>query len=113
MSDALINAEALRQQLHDPRWRPVDCRFDLAAPAYGAAAFARGHLPGAVYAHLDDDLSGPVTATSGRHPLPGPAALAQRLAAWGIRSEEHTPELHTLIRSSYADFSLTKTNQQN
>lgn len=87
MSDALISAEALSRHLHDPQWRLVDCRFSLAEPAQGAAAYARGHLPGAVYAHLDDDLSGPVTAASGRHPLPDPAAFAQRLAAWGIAAD--------------------------
>jgi thiosulfate/3-mercaptopyruvate sulfurtransferase len=87
MHDTLIDAETVFRHLRDPHWRPVDCRFDLGDPALGAAAFARGHLPGAVYAHLDDDLSGPVTATSGRHPLPDPAAFAQRLAAWGIADE--------------------------
>lgn len=87
MSDALISAEALSRHLHDPQWRSVDCRFSLADPEQGAAAYARGHLPSAVYAHLDDDLSGPVTAHSGRHPLPDPAAFAQCLAAWGIAAD--------------------------
>jgi len=65
----------------------VDCRFDLMDPAAGRAAWAAGHLPGAHYAHLDDDLAGPVGDSGGRHPLPAPAALAERLAEWGIREE--------------------------
>lgn len=87
MSDALISAEVLSHHLHDPQWRLVDCRFNLADPAQGAAAYERGHLPGAVYAHLDQDLSGPVTASSGRHPLPPPAVFAERLCTWGIAAD--------------------------
>lgn len=62
----------------------VDCRFDLANPAAGQAAFLAGHLPGARYAHLDDDLAGPRTATSGRHPLPAPDAFVATCRRLGI-----------------------------
>jgi thiosulfate/3-mercaptopyruvate sulfurtransferase len=62
----------------------LDCRFDLAQPAAGEASFASGHLPGALYAHLDRDLAGPKDGRNGRHPLPERAALAQRVGAWGI-----------------------------
>lgn len=62
----------------------VDCRFDLAQPQAGHAAYRAGHIPGAVYAHLDEDLSAPKTAQSGRHPLPDPAQFAAKLGAWGI-----------------------------
>lgn len=61
----------------------VDCRFDLADPAWGRRTWAEAHLPGAVYAHLDEDLSGPVTPHTGRHPLPDPAVFAATLARWG------------------------------
>ncbi|HET6632481.1 MAG TPA: sulfurtransferase [Rhodanobacteraceae bacterium] len=62
----------------------VDCRFSLADTEAGARAFAEGHVPGAVYAHLDRDLSGPGEGL-GRHPLPQPAAFAATLARWGWR----------------------------
>ncbi|HEX7416694.1 MAG TPA: sulfurtransferase [Steroidobacteraceae bacterium] len=65
----------------------IDCRFELGRPAAGAAAFAEAHLPGALYADLERDLSGPVTPTSGRHPLPEPRKLARRLGAWGIAAD--------------------------
>jgi thiosulfate/3-mercaptopyruvate sulfurtransferase len=65
----------------------LDTRFDLAAPARGPAAFGEGHVPGARYAHLDEDLSGPVTPTSGRHPLPPPDTLAARFASWGVNAD--------------------------
>ena len=64
--------------------RIVDCRFDLANPSAGESAYAAGHIPGAVYAHLDRDLSSPRTPRTGRHPLPDVQALAAKLGAWGI-----------------------------
>jgi len=62
----------------------VDCRFSLAAPERGEAEYLEGHIPGAVYAHLDRDLSGPMTGTNGRHPLPSLEHMAERFSAWGI-----------------------------
>ncbi len=80
----LVDTATLAAHLADPDWRVVDCRFDLGNPEAGALAYARGHIPGAVYAHLDRDLSGPRTPWSGRHPLPEVAALAATLGAFGI-----------------------------
>jgi thiosulfate/3-mercaptopyruvate sulfurtransferase len=62
----------------------LDCSFDLVDPTAGERAFAAGHLPGALYVHLDRDLSGPKTGRNGRHPLPERQALAGRAAAWGV-----------------------------
>jgi thiosulfate/3-mercaptopyruvate sulfurtransferase len=62
----------------------VDCRHDLSRPDWGREQFAAAHIPGAVFAHLDHDLSGPVTAHSGRHPLPDPSRLADFLGAAGV-----------------------------
>lgn len=62
----------------------VDCRFSLADPAAGRREYEQGHLPGAVYAHLDEHLSSPITAESGRHPMPDPMQFADQLAAWGV-----------------------------
>jgi thiosulfate/3-mercaptopyruvate sulfurtransferase len=83
----LIEAEALAARLEDPRLRIFDCRFDLARPAYGRDSYADVHLPGAAYADLNHDLSGPVTPASGRHPLPSPAVFAARLRAWGVSAD--------------------------
>ena len=74
---ALVSVDSLahRSQLL------VDCRFDLADPDGGRLAFEQGHIPGAVFAVLADDLSGP-PGRAGRHPLPSPAtfeAAAERL----------------------------------
>jgi len=83
----LIEAEVLASLLDDTRLRVFDCRFDLARPAYGRAAYDEEHLPGAVFADLNTDLSAPATATSGRHPLPAPEVFAARLRAWGVNAD--------------------------
>lgn len=84
MFRTLIDAVTLNAHLALPNWRVIDCRFDLQQPEKGGAAWREEHVPGAVYAHLERDLTGPVTATSGRHPLPDPDRLAKRLGEWGI-----------------------------
>lgn len=66
----------------------LDCGFDLTDPGAGERAYAAGHLPGALYAHLDRDLSGDKfagPAQGGRHPLPTREALAATAGRWGIR----------------------------
>jgi thiosulfate/3-mercaptopyruvate sulfurtransferase len=80
----LIEPAELARHLGDPRWVIVDCRFDLANPNAGREQFRSGHIRGARYAHLNEDLSGPITPRSGRHPLPRPEEFARRLGAWGI-----------------------------
>lgn len=68
-------------------WAVLDCRFDLTRPDWGASAYAAGHVPGALYAHLDHDLSGPITPDSGRHPLPAAERLAATFSGWGIDAQ--------------------------
>jgi len=80
----LIPPHALADQIGNPDWLIVDTRFDLTAPAAGPAAYAAAHIPGAHYAHLDEDLAGPIRPGTGRHPLPDPAVLAAKLGAWGL-----------------------------
>ena len=57
----LIDCERLAAGLSDPDWRLFDCRFDLAATGRGEQNYTEAHLPGAYYAHLDRDLSDPIT----------------------------------------------------
>lgn len=75
----------LMGHLDDPEWLVIDCRFDLSDPGAGERAWAETHVPGALYAHLERDLSGPVTPSTGRHPLPAREAFAETLSRWGIR----------------------------
>jgi thiosulfate/3-mercaptopyruvate sulfurtransferase len=62
----------------------LDCRHELSRPEWSDRAYAEGHIPLALQAHLERHLSGPVTAESGRHPLPDAAKFAETLSAWGI-----------------------------
>ncbi|MDO8705448.1 MAG: sulfurtransferase [Sulfuricaulis sp.] len=80
----LVDTETLSRHVGDPRWVVVDCRFALTDPGAGRRAYEAQHIPGARYAHLEEDLSSPVTPVSGRHPLPYPNALAEKLGRWGI-----------------------------
>jgi thiosulfate/3-mercaptopyruvate sulfurtransferase len=79
----LIDSAALASQLGREDIAIFDCRFDLASPDWGESEYGREHIPGAQYLHLDRDLSGPVTPTTGRHPLPDPHGFARRIAALG------------------------------
>lgn len=70
----------------------LDCRFNLAQPDAGEAAWRAAHLPGARCAHLERDLSGPkqaagTAAFNGRHPLPSLDALADTLRHWGVHAD--------------------------
>ena len=80
----LIDGETLAAQLNETDWRIFDCRFDLADTRRGERAYAKGHIPGSLYTHLDRDLSGPITPQSGRHPLPEIANLSAWLGARGV-----------------------------
>ena len=82
----ILSAAELAAHLHDPNWVIVDCRFDLSDTAAGERNYRESHIPGAVYAHLARDLSGPRAATGegGRHPLPTPAELTRTFGGWGI-----------------------------
>ena len=81
---AELAAQLSRNTTTASDWTVVDCRFDLPRPDWGAAAYAAAHVPNALYAHLDRDLSGPITPDSGRHPLPSLERLAETFGRWGI-----------------------------
>lgn len=83
----LITVEALKMHLGDPGWCIVDCRFDLMRPDKGLEDYRAGHIPGAVYAHLDRDLAGSTGPDTGRHPLPDPQDFAAKLGRWGVGDE--------------------------
>jgi thiosulfate/3-mercaptopyruvate sulfurtransferase len=80
---ALIEPAELAPLIGAPDLLLVDCRHDLAKPQWGAEAYAQSHLPGAVYASLDRDLSSPIRPGTGRHPLPAPIDFAHTLGRWG------------------------------
>src|SRR5258706_2501045 len=86
---ALVGTEILAQHLADPDWVVFDCRHDLTDPARGRAEYTASHIPGARFLHLDEDLSAPKTGKNGRHPLPDPAVLMEKLGRAGVESRKH------------------------
>jgi thiosulfate/3-mercaptopyruvate sulfurtransferase len=84
MFQTLIDVPTLARHLTDPRWCVIDCRHDLGDFGAGARHYAASHLPGAHFARIEEDLSGPRTPETGRHPLPDPEALLALLRGFGV-----------------------------
>ncbi len=84
MHTTLIQPAELARIARDENVAILDCRHDLANPQWSDEAYAAGHIPGAVQAHLDRDLSSPIGPRTGRHPLPDVAKLVETLGRWGI-----------------------------
>lgn len=83
----LISVTDVLPHLSDPDWAIIDCRFSLENPGRGRQDYLSAHIPGAIYANLDKDLSAPVLpGQTGRHPLTTVEELAQRFSEWGIDS---------------------------
>lgn len=80
----LIDPYNLSENLHNKHWLIFDTRFDLADPDAGFKSYRKGHISGAQYVHLDNDLSSNITALTGRHPLPNLQNLVKKLSTWGI-----------------------------
>ena len=84
----VIACETATRHIGDPHWVFVDCRSTMADREQGRRDYRRAHLPGAVYAGLDDDLSGTVTpGITGRHPLPDKDQLIATINRLGIDND--------------------------
>jgi len=70
------------------KWRVFDCRHDLASPELGEQQYREGHIPGALFAHLDRDLSARKTGRNGRHPLPEPQDFEKWLEKTGLTQKD-------------------------
>lgn len=81
----LIETAEVAAHLGDPNWAIMDCRFFLNHPELGRKQYLDAHIPGAVYADLEEELSGPVTkGVTSRHPLPDVDLFVAKLGSWGI-----------------------------
>ena len=87
MFSTLISTQEFYAHLNDPDWAVVDCRFTLGDSQRGRQDYLLSHIPGAVYAHLENDLcASPIPGVTGRHPLPSVESLADKFSQWGIAS---------------------------
>lgn len=89
---SIISAENTFQNLANPNWRVFDCRFDLQDENAGLTKYKLRHIPGAIYADLNKDLSAPVSDNSGRHPLPDIQDITHKFGLWGV-----TPETQVVV----------------
>ncbi|GFZ97047.1 thiosulfate sulfurtransferase [Paenibacillus marchantiophytorum] len=80
----VVTNEWLLAHLSEANLIIADTRFALGQPEAGRLAYEEGHIPGAVYLDLEKDLSAPIEAHGGRHPLPAVDVLAERLGRAGI-----------------------------
>ena len=87
MHKTLVSTETLARHLDNPKWVVFDCRFDVTRPEVGREGYLKNHIPGAIYADLDADWSSPPGPGDGRHPLPDPDTLCERLSAWGVGAD--------------------------
>ena len=84
MDTNLVTTAELAAHLADPDWIVFDTRHELSDVGKGRRAYAAGHVPGAYFLHVDEDLSGPKSGTNGRHPLPDPAVFAAKMNERGL-----------------------------
>lgn len=81
----IVSISELQANLNDPMWAIIDCRFSLENTERGRDDYRQSHIPGAVYAHLDEDLCGPIIrGATGRHPLPSPEDAVRTFAKFGV-----------------------------
>ncbi len=83
----LVNVHWLAEHLNDPNIVIIDTRFSLPQPNQGREQYKEGHIPGAYYLDLNQDLSSPVQTHGGRHPLPDWDIFTAKLNRLGIHSD--------------------------
>jgi len=87
MTSVLVSTAELENNL--AHWRVFDCRHDLMKPELGEQQYRAGHIPGALFASLEHDLSGKKTGKNGRHPLPDPQDFEKWLETTGLTPKDH------------------------
>ena len=97
MEKILVTTDELARHLEDPEWVVIDTRHELTDPRAGPSRYAEGHIPGAYFMHVDDDLAGPKSGTNGRHPLPDLDVFAAKVNACGV-----TPRTQVVVYDDLA-----------
>jgi thiosulfate/3-mercaptopyruvate sulfurtransferase len=84
----LISSSELNESIGNPEWAIIDCRYWLDDTEQGRRDYISSHIPGAVYAHMDEHLAAEVIpGVTGRHPLPDIESFSKTLSNWGINSK--------------------------
>ncbi|ULO05194.1 sulfurtransferase [Paenibacillus sp. 19GGS1-52] len=85
--EPVVSIRWLLARLFEPEMVIVDCRFLLSDPQAGRTAYTEDHIPGAIYLHLEEQLSSPIGTHGGRHPLPDITELIYTLSKAGINRD--------------------------
>ncbi|MEL6986231.1 MAG: rhodanese-like domain-containing protein [Bacteroidota bacterium] len=87
MFDSIIDVQQLNNHIDDPDWVIIDCRYNGLNKSKGALAFKQDHIKGAIYAHMDRDLSDAIIpGETGRHPFPSVEKIQSLAQLWGVNS---------------------------
>ena len=84
----IINAKDLIKNINNQDFVVFDCRCDISDSSYGIDAYNDGHIENSIFIDVDHDLASEKTITSGRHPLPDPQLLAEKLSQWGMNNNK-------------------------
>ena len=84
----IISADILKNNIDNKDFIIFDCRCDVKDSTYGLQAYNEGHIPNSIFVDIDADLASEKTVNSGRHPLPDPDALSEKLSQWGFNSSK-------------------------
>lgn len=101
-SPFVVSCEWLIKRLDEPQIVIIDCRFSLADPQLGRQKYQKSHIKGAYYLDLNQDLSSPIGEHGGRHPLPNPIELADKLSAIGVNSQKTLVVIYDDSRLAFA-----------
>lgn len=101
-SPFVVSCEWLIKRLDEPQIVIIDCRFSLADPQLGRQQYQESHIKGAYYLDLNQDLSSPIGEHGGRHPLPNPIELADKLSAIGVTSQKTLVVVYDDSRLAFA-----------
>ncbi|WP_288130106.1 sulfurtransferase [Microbulbifer sp.] len=83
----VIETAELADLLGNDKLVVLDCRYNLADTEAGERDYSTAHIPGARYASLHRDLSGPVQRYGGRHPLPDVTAFTDFARRAGVQKD--------------------------
>ncbi len=84
MHNTLIDSKKLLTIIDEPNTLVFDCRHDLTNREYGITSYRKGHLPKAIFACMENDLSKKPDGTNGRHPLPDANLFSDWLNQCGV-----------------------------
>tara|TARA_B100001769_G_C22096332_1_gene591520 strand:+ start:1308 stop:2159 length:852 start_codon:yes stop_codon:yes gene_type:complete len=84
----IISAQELNKNLNNTSFIIFDCRCDITDKSYGVQAYNEGHIENSIFVDVDHDLASEKTSNTGRHPLPDPLIISEKLSQWGMTNDK-------------------------